>query len=337
MSDTLIYAMSTRGSMKLEQFNELFRRVYFPSLEQVEESVEVDVRRQIVRILDSLGYCEFDFDGRVVYMCKPSFVLLPVFGLPKATLVGARSPALIQKLKASVKSRRNKAVLKYLHHSGVNTAIPAALSIEAIDIETIQEIARDVRISCETSWPAAWALANISASLDNIKETLIFESRAEPNWKRRVFSKERLVFSGFGSDNPASFLAEYKDPVSQQLHHWLWNDGAAAPVGRDWGRYVVLAEAGLNILLYNEKLQKLAVPVTVPLPCILARVVALCTGTAPLLATTCPKRIGAVPPEHSVQVYSGITQVIAKLVASKLCQKLIYTRFEIGKGRVLYA
>ena len=79
-------------------------------------------------------------------------------------------------------------------------------------------------------------------------------------------------------------------------------------------------------MLYDEKLQKLAVPVTVPLPCVLARAVALCTGTAPLLAKTCPESIGTVPPEHSVQIYSGITHVIAKLVASKLHQKLIYTR-----------
>lgn len=337
MSDTLIYAMSTRGSMNLEQFNEMFRRISFPSLEEGKEFVEIDVRRHIVRILDSLGYCEFDFDRRAVYMCKPCLVLLPVFGLPKAALVGARTPALVQKFKAAEKKRRDKAVLKYTHHSGANIAIPTALCIEAIDIETIQEIARDVRITCDTSRPAAWALANISSSIDNIKESLIFESRAEPNWKRRVFSKERLVFSGFGGDYPASFLAEYKHPVNQQLHHWLWKDGAAAPVGRDWGRYVFLAEAGLNILLYDEKLQKLAVPVTVPLPCILARAVALCTGVAPLLATTCSKRIGAVPPEHSVQVYSGITQVIAKIVASKLFQKLNYTRFEIDKGRVLYA
>lgn len=336
MSDTLIYAMSTRGSMKLEQFNELFRRIYFPSFEQGEESVEVDVRRQIVRILDSLGYCEFDFDGRMVYMCKPSFVLLPVFGLPKAALVGARSPVLIQKLKAAVENRRNKAVLKYLQYSSVNAAIPAALCIEAIDINTIHEIAQEACISCESSLPAAWVLANISASLDDIRKSLNFERRAEPNWKRRVFAKERLVFSGFGGGDSTKFFAEYKDPVSQQLYHWLWNDGTAASVGRDWGRYVFLAETGLNILLYDEKLQKLAVPVTVPLPCVLARAVALCTGTAPLLATTCSKRVGAIPPEQPVQIYSGITQVIAKLVASKLCQKLIYTRFEIGKGRVLY-
>jgi len=337
MSDTLIYAMSTRGSMKLEQFNELFRRVYFPSLEQVEESVEVDVRRQIVRILDSLGYCEFDFDGRMVYMCKPVLILLPVFGLPKAALVGARSPALIKKLKAAVKARRNKAVLKYMQHSGVNAAIPAALCIEAMDVETIHEIAGDVRIACETSWPAAWALTNISSSLNDIRQSLSFESRAEPNWKRRVFSKERLVFSGYSKDSAPSFLAEYKDPVTQQLHHWLWKDGSAAPVGRDWGRYLFLADEGVNILLYDEKLQKLAVPVTVPLPCILARAVSLCTGTAPSLAVTCPKRIGGVPPGHSIQIYSGIANVIVKLVASKLCQKLIYTRFEIDRGGVLYA
>lgn len=336
MSDTLIYAMSTRGNMKLEQFNELFRRVSFPSLGQGEEFVEIDVRRHIVRILDSLGYCEFDFDGRVVYMCKPCLVLLPVFGLPKAALVGARTPALVQKFKAAVKKRRDKAVLKYTHHSGANIAIPTPLCFEAIDIDTIHEIAREIHISCETSWPAAWALANISASLDNIKESLNFERRAEPNWKRRVFSKERLVFSGFGGDDSTNIFAEYKDPISQQLHHWLWNDGTAAMVRRDWGRYIFLAEASLNVLLYDEKLYKLAVPVTVPLPCLLARSLALCTCTVPLLTTTCSKRIGAVPPEHPVHVYSGITPVIAKLVVGKLCQKLLNTRFKIDKRGVLY-
>jgi hypothetical protein len=323
--------------MKLEQFNELFRRTYFRSLEQVEESVEVNVRRQIVRILDSLGYCEFDFDGRMIYMCKPSFVLLPGFGLPKATLVGARSPTLIDKLKASVKNHGNKAVLKSLHYSGVDSVIPTAFCLEAADLDTIHEIAREVHIYCDASESAAWVLANISISLDNIKKSLNFERRTGPNWKRRIFSKERLVFSGFGGDNQASFLAEYREPVSQQLRHWLWNNGTAAPVDRDWGRYVFLAEACLNILLYDEKFQKLAVPVTVPLPCILARAVALCTGTAPMLATTCSKRIGAVPPGHTVQVYSGIAPMIAKLVASKLGHELIYTRFEIGKGGVLYA
>ncbi|MBD3320973.1 MAG: hypothetical protein GF350_07775 [Chitinivibrionales bacterium] len=323
--------------MKLEQFNELFRRVYFPSLSQVDESGEVDVRRQVVRILDSLAYCEFDFDGRMVYMCKPSFVLLPVFGLPKAVLVGARSPALIQKLKAVVKNRQNKAILKRFYYSNHNEAIPATMCIEAMDIETIEKIAKDIKISFESKLPAAWALANISASLKNIKESLNFENRAEPNWKRRIFSKGRLSFSKFENANQGCFLAEYKDPVSQQLHHWLWKDGATAMVGRDWGRYLFLAEEDVNILLYDKKYQKLAVPLTVPLPCILARAVALCTGAAPLSAMTYSKKIAAIPPEHSVQVYSGITDVIAKLVASKLCQKLNYTHFEIDKGGVLYA
>lgn len=337
MSDTLVYAMSSKGSMKIEWFNELFRYVYFPSIEQAEESFEVDIRRQTIRILDSLGFCEFDFNKRMIYMCKPALILLPFFGLPRTVLVGARSPALIEELRTAVKIHRNKASLKYFRNFGINTTIPTTLCIEAIDVETIHEIAKEARIACKTSCPAAWALANISSSFDAIKGSLRFESKAEPNWKRRIFSKKRLVFSGFRNENSASFLAEYKDPVSQQLHHWLWKDGASAPVGRDWGRYVFLALEGVNILLYDEKLQKFAVPVTVPLPCILARTVSLCTGTAPSLAVTSPNRIGGVPPGHSIQVYSGIPNVIAKLVASKLSQKLIYTHFEIRKGGVLYA
>lgn len=325
--------MSTRGSMSLEQFNDMFRHVYFPSLDKIEEPMEVDVRRRIVRVLESLGYCEFDFEGRKVFMCKPSLMLLPFFGLPKVVLTGARSPSLIQKLKESVRNRRNKAVLQYFPYTGADAVIPSTLYIEAINIETIQEIARDVRIACETSQPSAWVLANISSSLDNIKELLNFESQPELNWKRRVFSKDRLVFSEFERSNEPSYLAEYKDPISKQLHHFLWHYKLVAQVERDWGRYIILEEANLNILLYDEKLQNLAVPITVPLPCILARAVAMCTGIAPFLATTCSKKIGAIPPEYPVQVYSGITKVIAVLVAGKLCQKLIYTNFDIEDGR----
>lgn len=337
MSDTLVYAMSTRGSMKIERFNKLFRHVYFPSIEKAEESFEVDIRRQTMRILDSLGFCEFDFNKRMIYMCKPALILLPSFGLPRTVLVGARSPALIEKLKIAVKTRRNKASLKYFQHFYANNIIPNAFYIEAIDVETIHEIAIEARIACEISCPAAWALANISSSLNKFNRSLRFENRAEPNWSRRVFSEERLVFLGFDNENTTTFLAEYKNPVDQQLYHWLWKDGEVAQVDRDWGRYILLTSKGINILLYHEKLQKLVIPSTVPLPCILARAVSLCTGTAPLLAITYSKRIGGVPPRHPIQVYTEIPSVIAKLVAHKLCQKLIYTRFEISKGGVLCA
>jgi len=337
MSNTLVYAMSANASMKLEWFNEIFRHVYLPYGDQKDEQIDVDARQQVIRILDSLGYCEFDFDNRMVHMCKPSLVLLPEFGLPKALLVGARTPQLEKKLKASVKERRRKAILDHLQHSWNNTGIPTGLCIQAMDKTIIQEIADEAGIDCDVTTPAAWRLADMSATLDEVKYELNFEKRVEPGWNKRAFNIERLMFSSYTSEDSSQCLVEYRNPITKQLYHWIWNGDDAAEINRDWGRYTVLANSGRRIVMFDEKQFKMAVPVTVPLPCLLARAMALCSGTPPSTVTSCKKNIGAIPPEHPLQVYSGVTPEIAQLIAGKLNQKLLYTSLAVDKKGVLHA
>ena len=336
MSNSLVYAMSTRASIKLEQFNEILRHVYLPYGGQYYEQIDVDARQQIIRILDSLGYCEFDFDNRMIYMCKPSLVLLPVFGLPMALLVGARTPLLEKKLKESVRVRRRKAILDHLQHPWSNTGIPTGLCIRAMDTTIIKEIANEASIDCDVSAPAAWRLLDISATLDEIKNEFDFEKRVEPNWNKRVFILERLVFSSNTAEDPNQCLIEYRNPVSKQLNHWIWNGSDAAETNRDWGRYAVLANSSRRILLFDQRQFKIAVPVTVPLPCLLARAMALCSGVPPSTVTSSEKKIGAIPPEHPLHVYSGVTPQIAQMIALKLNQELLYTSFAVDKKGVLH-
>jgi len=337
MSSTLVYVMSANASIKLEQFNEIFRQVYLPYVGQNDEQIDVDTRQQVIRILDSLGYCEFDFDNRMVYMCRPSLVLLPEFGLPKALLVGARTPRLEKNLKALVKERRRKAILNHLQYPWNNTALPTGLCIQAMDKTIIQEIADEAGIDCDVTTPAAWRLADMSATLDEVKCELNFERRVEPGWNKRVFISERLMFSRYTEENLSECLVEYRHPITKQLYHWIWNGDNAAEVGRDWGRYIVLANSGRIILMFDEKQFKMAVPVTVPLPCLVARAMALCSGIPPSTITSCKHKVGAIPPEHPLQVYSGITSEIAHLIADKLNQKLLYTSLAVDKKGVLHA
>lgn len=337
MSNTLVYAMSANASMKLEWFNEIFRHVHLPYGAQNDEQIDVDARQQVIRILDSLGYCEFDFDNRMVHICKPSLVLLPEFGLPKALLVGARTPQLEKKLKASVKERRRKAILDHLQYSWNNAAIPTGLCIQAMDKTIIQEIADEAGIDCDVTTPAAWRLADMSATLDEVKCKLNFEKRVEPGWNKRVFITERLMFSRYKEEDPSQCLVEYRNPVTKQLYHWIWNGDNAAEAGRDWGRFIVLANSGRRIVIFDEKQFKMAVPVTVPLPCLLARAIALCSGIPPSTITSCKQKVGAIPPEHPLQVYSCVTPEIAQLIAGKLNQKLLYTSLAVDKKGVLHA
>lgn len=337
MSNTLIYAMSTISSLKLERFNELFRHVYLPSSSESDEQIDVDARWQAVRLLESLGYCEFDFKKRTVYMCKPALVLLPDFGLPKALLVGARTPRLVDDIKKAVHGRRKKTILEHFTHSGNNRVIPSAICIQATDKTIIQEIAEQAGIACDVTAPTAWRLAGMSATLDEIKDAMNFDERAEPGWNKRTFIKECLMFSSISVDETGKRLTEYRHPVTNQLHHWIWNGSTAAEIGRDWGRYTLLANIGSNILMFDEQQFELAVPVTVPLPCLLARAAALCSGIPPYPAVSCREKIGGIPPGHPYQVYSGVPPKIAGMISSKLNQILLYANFAVGKKGVLYA
>ncbi len=337
MSEMLIYAMSSKGCLKLDQYNQLFRAVYLPSVSEGEDVMDIDVRYHVIRVLDSLGYCEFNFNNRMVYMCEPSLVLLPVFGVPKALLTGARSPSLVEKLKAVVKTFHQKALVMHLSQENMNISMPACICIEAVDVETIREIGRLANITCYFERPAAWDLVNSSSSFDDISVSLKFEVRTELNWKRRIFSENFLAFlGGIERQKEGYSLVEYRNPIDQQLRHWLWNGGSACEVGRDWGRYMALGSRGINVLMYDKRLQKLAVPATVPLPCILARAVAMCSGITPVTVTA-GKRDSSIPEGHSVHLYSGVPVFIADAVAAKLKQKIFYTSFGVDRTGMLNA
>lgn len=332
MSEPLIYAMSTKGELKIEQFNEIFKTVYLPSVELREEEVDIN---QVIRLLDSLGYCEFDFKSRAVFMCPPCLALLPVYGLPKAVLTGARTPALIAKIKAAVKIRKEKAVCIFTVQRNKNINIPASIIIEAVDISTIEDIGREAGIACRLERPAAWDLANVSSSLDEIKKSLRFEKMEELNWTRRIFDPVKLAFSRNGEGTEGNKFVKYKNPVTQQPLYWLWENGNAAEVDLDWGRYLALASSGINVLLYDKDHYKLAVPAYVPLPCLLARTITMCTGMAPMIIRT-EEKIEAIPADYPMHIYSGVPPVIARLIAGKLGQKIVEENLENQKGGVIY-
>ncbi|MGD0784318.1 MAG: hypothetical protein ABR969_00690 [Sedimentisphaerales bacterium] len=336
MSEDLIYAMSTRGIITIDEFNSLFRMVYAPGISDKQDSIDVDIRWQMVRLLDSLGYCEFDFDNRKVYMCEPALVLSPAFGLPKAILVGARTPPLMKKIKEVVKTYKEKIILHYIPQSTADFSMPALFCIEAIDIASINELAVKCGLSIDVDKPAAWGLANFSASFDDLKKSMQFSPFVERNWKRRVFNVDKLVFSSQGHALQNSImLIEYKNPIDQQSKHLLRDNDSAAEVNRDWGRYMALSYSQKQVILYNEKMQKLIIPVTVPLPCILARAVALCAGLVPKI-TIVSSQIGDIPPKHPVYVHSGVPKIIAELISNKLGQKIYYSNFDFDEEGALY-
>lgn len=323
MPEQLLQSIGTLGRMSLEKFYSIFDAIQLRIRPDSEVNLQ-DIRRRSIRFLDALGHCEFDFDKRQVFARPPIFVTLPTSGLPKSVLTGTRTPRILSKLKEFEKCNSEDVSLINVQQVSHDYLIPSAIIIEAVNYQLLHDISQVAGINCNLTQPASWSLVNFSAEIYFVRDSLNFEIYRDLNWYKETFSTETLKFSKFRGRQNTSELISYINPISQQRYHLLWDGNNAAEVDRDWGRYIILANHGKNILLYDERRHVLAVPSTVPLPRILGRAAALCSGLAPEHANLAEAstKVG-LPKNHFVDVYYSIPPVIARIIAKKLSQDLI--------------
>jgi len=331
MSKELIYALSSLGTVTLDRFNELFNKLYLPG---DGEEDEINHRRQVCRALDSLGFLEFDFNARRVFMCPPALVLLPSCGLPRALLTGARTPSLIARLKNNAFKKSDLIKLYKYSQKKKWLNLPDVIILESVDTDLLKEVANESGISFSLEAPAAWKILTLSASIKDTEAELSFTDRSEINWKMRVFDIERLSFSYSSNvklDEPS--LIEYTHPLTQQKVHWIRNGKAVSETGRDWGRYIILKNHGKNVIMYDESKGFMAVPLTVPLPKIIARAVTLCSGRAPLI-----HKINSITPAVQKNpalfcIYKEVPECIAEIIAQKTGQEVVQCKIDLKKAQ----
>lgn len=286
-------------------------------------------------MLDSLGHCEFDFDSRRVYVCPPLLVDLPTCGLPKAVLTGARVPSLVYDLKKAIRNRRESTHLICLQHKGY-PMLPEALIVESADPEAIEETAGTSGIAYRQSIPA-WEIINYASGIGEVINTADLEERVELNWKRRIFSTKLMQFVRRTEDQGELRLVEYTNPVNQQRVHWLWKGTLAAEVDRDWGRYMVLANQRVRILIYDKLRNRLSVPEYVPLPRFFARALALCSGVAPARAIINGRNKFGFPSNLPVSIFSEAPPEIVNVLGIKLLQAPIAYKIATNEdGEILW-
>jgi hypothetical protein len=335
LSELLLQTMSALGHIDLDRFNRVFNELYRQrkalALERMDFS---SFRRQTIRFLDSLGHCEFDFDKRQVFVCPPMLINLPVCGIMRTILTGARTPSIIKRIELFVSNNKDTISFYKEQQRLENILLPSVIHIDSIDCNFLIELTEASHIEYVSKAPASWSLANFSASLSDIKKSLDYEDRVVLNWDKRVFSPTSLLFSDPNGAEDKK-LVMYTNPRNQQKIHWMWDGKRAAEIDRYWGRYAILAEEELHILLFDKRRRLLAVPSYIPLPRILARAATLCTGLAPGIANLGNKSIGDIPSGYPLDIYFGVPPNIAEIISQKLLQRLMHQEIRINEMGVL--
>ncbi|MDP7980344.1 hypothetical protein [Bacillus multifaciens] len=322
MSNDILSILSALGKINIEKFKKIYDILLRQEFGEDEEERLDYPYFNVLNDLEMLGHCEIDYISREIYVCPPSFALLPSRGIPKVVLAGGRSEKVIDHLYRLLKKNPDKLSVTTVDSAyAKNTVFPSTIYIEAKNQRILERIAEIIGAEGNFSVPACWTLLAAVPSIQEVMDSLKYNVEAELNWKKNIFCNIQLQFRQFHCSDKVK-LINYTNPISQQQQTWIWNGKQAAKIDRNWGRYVLLAHYKIRVLLFDEINQSLAVPTTVPLPKELAKASALCSGYLPRDKALI-KQVGKLNKGIRVTVYEGISNEMAVEISKKLGQNLV--------------
>ena len=333
-SDRLLYVLSARGQMSWPAFKKIFDELHIQQNAAPGDSERESrfARWQTVTVLDALAHCDFSFgeSGGRVYVAPPVLARLPRAGLPQAVLCGARSPTTHGQVEAACDA--NGASLEWEAPPASSqrevTLVPPRVAMQATTESELKAVARQLGVHYEEQ-PPSWKLLHRAGSLDEMLACCRpLPANDLQGWRRKEFNASTLrireglrATPDFADETANARLVCYTHPRTQASRNYLARNGEFLPVDIDWGRYGVLRNEGCDVLVYDERSFRLAVPADAPLPRLLARSLALCSGHAPRFLPS-QAALWNSPELRGFNVYRWIPPQIAERVAAKLGQRL---------------
>lgn len=322
--ERLLYVLSARKEMSWNSWKETFDALCLVQHRQegsTGTSGSKYDRNATARSLDSLGHCELDFSGNGrVAVAAPVLTRLPQAGLPQAVLCGARSPETVVQLQELCNETGGRLTESDQHAS--IPLLPRRIMIEADEVNGLHDVARKAGVRFESD-PSAWGLLHFAGTLDSMLDQVKWQTESPLNWWAKIFDPKELQWGSLERlPAPNTTLLRYIHPRRQIKLHMLVREGRSAEIDLDWGRYAAIRDAGMNVIIYDDRRYRLAVPQSAPLPRILARSLGLCSGYAPSFLTR-EEATWANTGDYGYHVYSRIPPQIAHSIAARLGQQIV--------------
>jgi hypothetical protein len=318
VGDRLLYAISARGAMSWVWVKRAFDCLHEADNELRNEESWRYRRRDAISVLENLAHIEFDTRPQrmTVAVTSPAIAVLPGLGLPRGVLVGARTRAGIDRLSAAAKRAGINWEVRSQH--GDSNFYPACISLLAETINDLKAFAASERLDC-AEIPPAWSILHFAGSLDDYIGTLQPEDLTSLNWDREDFDPDALFFRKLLRKDTA-VLSRYTHPTRRTRLYVLRQAGRTVRVEAEWGRFALMSALAHDVLVYDAQAFALTIPITMPLPKLLARSLCLCSGLLPCEVD------GIHWPGSRVKarVYRRVPLSIAELIAKKLQQRLAF-------------
>lgn len=311
--DRLLYALTWWGFAEWSRFVAAFDELFRGTIDFDDESVHY-ARQNAALTLDSLGHCEVHFGRSGVRVSVAPAVLagLPLPGLPRAVLCGARASTTLSDVVRTARGFGRDLTVDA--SSAPDSVAPTRVECHADSTEVLRRFAQELGVPY-LDYPPAMAVASASGSLLEHLRGRLWGEVPELNWTRWDFDPRLAHFVRAAGVRIEPRLTRYEGGFLGR-RYFLWHYGEAAETNPFWGRYAIFSLTNTRVLSYDEAAMAARVPRDAPLPRLLARALALSSGTParhieaafPGLATT------------RFQEYAGVSPEVFNVVAAKLQQ-----------------
>jgi hypothetical protein len=328
----LLSFLTLKGVSNTEDFYKAFEFLYSKRFgERHQGNINYSkLKRSSINFYDYLGFLDYDYEEKRIVVNPPQFVFIPAEKGRKVLLIGGRDSELINSIIDLATKHRLQVQIKDQLESNQNLLLPDAITISAYGKRTenfgegnIKALAQELQIKFVRSEIIQFGLQSFSANIDEYQNEVIANNQTDEddyNWARRIFNVESLEFErneAFSFDKTFCLIEYTLNEYT--FYNKLWKGGKCYAVDKNWGRFLALRHFNKQVILYNNDEQKVAIPLQLPLPRLLAESIMLLSGLAPIYT-----KINSRP----YRVYENVPSPFIKNLFDKLKQQPLLINFK---------
>lgn len=292
------------------------------------------IKQQSINYYDYLGFLDYDYSLDRITINKPQIILIPSSKSVEAILIGGRIKKTIEQLSSICVDEKIRLQIIPQQEQLNSYLLPDTIKLIPADCKNssqawmkLRRIAEKLHIQFnEIQRPycqpqiVQFGLQDFSNTLIDYKNYLLNNAQGldgDIEWARKTFNIDELKFkkdSDLKIDKELSFHEYY---FNYKFKYIIWIGGRSYQVDRSWGKFLLLAEIGKNVIFYSKEKEILAIPITIQLPRLIAESIMLLSGQAPYL-----KRIEVNNKMHIYQLYQNVPKLFAENLFKKFNQQL---------------
>lgn len=320
--------LSLKSELTTEDFFKAFEFFYLREFPEHQENTKYNLttlKRSSLNFHDYIGILDYDYETKKIVLNPPQFIFIPTEKGRKVLLIGARDTALIKNIIGTAPKHKLQVEITKQFSTNERLLLPDVITIRAFQQIndpygeiSIKAFAKELNINFTSDYFPQIALQDYSATIVDYENALEITNENDYDWARYIFNPETLDFE----KSEASIIDKSFSLVRYKLNEYtyeykLWKNNKCYSVDMNWGRFIALKHYQKEVILFDNTNNKVAIPISTPLPRLLSEAIMLLSGKAPDFKVIANKKY---------RVYENVIGIFTQNVFRlKLGQKAINT------------